>query len=468
MLTTTTTYFPITTTTTTFNPVPPTPVEPTNECDVITIFPMGVECVSIDPSFSDTFDGSASLYITGGTPPYEILWENGSVGTTINNLGVGEYKATVTDSYGDFLITSTCILSAETPSPVTTTTSTTILPQFDDLCVIYTTPIGNTFQSEFSDFIYNGIFNDKPSWLSSDSEFFMYWNTGTTEEWLISGNTSFVVYNPNPDTPPLNGWQILGAGKTIITVVEGSCDNLPPLSMQLAINNPSCGSNGSIIVSASGGIPPYQYSKNGGTTFQSNPIFNNLGSGNYSIVTKDSTGSLQTQIVTITSSSSPTTYNIALIRSGNNLSISITPALPNGVDVVFDLITNSQFSVAPLPTSATNNSGANILVNGSPVIPNSPIINNITTTNLCNGTTYITTTSSTWPNVTLNNTSTFSGVIFNTVSPVLPSPACYDAASNTNAYINNAKIQGCECCNILIIQEAQSRGNSTQILVPFI
>jgi hypothetical protein len=31
---------------------------------------MGVECVSIDPSFSDTFDGSASLYITGGTPPY--------------------------------------------------------------------------------------------------------------------------------------------------------------------------------------------------------------------------------------------------------------------------------------------------------------------------------------------------------------------------------------------------------------
>jgi hypothetical protein len=458
LTTTTTTFFPITTTTTTFFPSPNTPLEPTNECDVITIFPMGVECVSIDPSFSDTFDGSASLYITGGTPPYEILWENGSVGTTINNLGVGEYKATVTDSYGDFLITSTCILSAETPSPVTTTTSTTILPQFDDLCVIYTTPIGNIFQSEFSDFIYNGIFNDKPSWLSSDSEFFMYWNTGTTEEWLISGNTSFVVYNPNPDTPPLNGWQILGAGKTIITVVEGSCDNLPPLSMQLTSNNPSCGSNGSIIVSASGGVPPYQYSKNGGTTFQTNPIFNNLGGGNYSIVTKDSTGSLQTQIVTITSSSSPTTYNIALIRSGNNLSISITPALPNGVDVVFDLITNSQFSVAPLPTSATNNSGANILVNGSPVIPNSPIINNITTTNLCNGTTYITTTLSTWSNVTLNNTSTFSGVIFNTVSPVLPSPACYDAASNTNAYINNAKIQGCECCNILIIQEAQSGG----------
>jgi len=463
-VTTTTTTFPVTTTTTTFFPVPNTPLEPTNECDVITIFPMGVECISIDPSFTDTFDGSASLYITGGTPPYEILWENGSVGTTINNLGVGEYKATVTDSYGDFLITSTCILSAETPSPTTTTTSTTPPIQFDDLCVIYTTPIGKMFKSEFFDFIYDGIFNNKPSWLSSGGDLFMYWNTGTTEEWLISGNTSFVVYNPNPDTPPLNGWQILGAGKTTITVVEGSCDNLPPLSMQLTSNNPSCGNNGSIIVSASGGIPPYVYSKDGGSSFQYNPIFNNLGVGNYSIVTKDSTGTLQTQIVTLTSSSSPTTYNITLNRTGNNLSVNITPSLPNGVNLVFDLITNTQFNVAPLPTSAINNVGANILVNGSPITPNSPVINNTTTTNLCNGTTYITTTSSTWVNITLNNTSTFLGTLFNTISPVLPLPSCYLATSNTNAYLNNARIQGCECCNVVIVQPAISR----EITGPFI
>jgi hypothetical protein len=467
-VTTTTTFFPITTTTTTFFPSPNTPLEPTNECDVITIFPMGVECVSINPSFSDTFDGSASLYITGGTPPYEILWENGSVGTTINNLGVGEYKATVTDSYGDFLITSTCVLSAETPSPTTTTTSTTPPIVFDDLCMIISNNSSKVGSIQFYDFIYDGIFNDKPSWLSNDGELFMYWNTGTTEEWLVSGNTGFVIYNPNPDIPPLIGWDSLGGGKTTVTVVEGSCDNLPPLSTQLSFNNPSCGSNGSIIVSASGGIPPYQYSKNGGTTFQFNPIFNNLGGGNYSIVTKDSTGSLQTQIVTLTSSSTPITYNIALSRSGNNLSISITPALPNGVDVVFDLITNSQFNVAPLPTSAVNNVGANILVNGSPITPNAPVINNTTTTNLCNGTTYITTTSSTWSNIILNNTSTFSGTLFNTVSPVLPSPTCYAATSNTNAFLNNAKIQGCECCNVLITQEAQSRGNVGQITVPII
>ena len=91
---------------------------------------------------------------------------------------------------------------------------------------------------------------------------------------------------------------------------------------------------------------------------------------------------------------------------------------------------------------------------------------NTTTTNLCNGTTYITTTSSTWSNITLNNTSTFSGTLFNTVSPVLPSPTCYAATSYTNVYINNAKIQGCECCNVLITQEAQSRGNLGQVTAP--
>ena len=150
------------------------------------------------------------------------------------------------------------------------------------------------------------------------------------------------------------------------------------------------------------------------------------------------------------------------------MSVNINPTLPNGVNVIFDLITNSQFNVAPLPTSAVNSVGANILVNGSPITPNSPVINNTTTTNLCNGTTYITTTSSTWSNITLNNTSTFSGTLFNTVSPVLPLPTCYAATSNTNAIINNARIQGCECCNVVIIQEAQSRGNVGQITVPII
>jgi len=86
----------------------------TNECNVITIFPMEVECVVIHPSNLTASDGAASLSITGGTPPYKIVWENGNIGPAINNLSVGEYDAIVTDYYGDFTVETTCVLTGDT------------------------------------------------------------------------------------------------------------------------------------------------------------------------------------------------------------------------------------------------------------------------------------------------------------------------------------------------------------------
>lgn len=152
-ITTTTTTIPVTTTTTTYVPVPNIPLEPTNECDVITIFPMGVECFTINPTNTETFDGAASLVITGGTPPYEIFWETGSIGTTITNLGVGDYSATITDSYGDFIINTTCELTAPPAPTTTTTTSTTTLPSFGDLCMKVIISIEDVLRTEFIDFL---------------------------------------------------------------------------------------------------------------------------------------------------------------------------------------------------------------------------------------------------------------------------------------------------------------------------
>ncbi len=59
---------------------------------------------------------------------------------------------------------------------------------------------------------------------------------------------------------------------------------------------------GSITVSASGGTLPYQYSKDGGITFQSSNVFNGLSGGTYQIKVKDAnncncTPSVQTCIV---------------------------------------------------------------------------------------------------------------------------------------------------------------------------
>jgi hypothetical protein len=85
-----------------------------NECNVITIFPMEVECVVVNPSTPTSEDGQLSVSITGGTPPYTIIWSNGNISPAIENLGIGEYSATVIDYYNDFSSVTTCTLTAFT------------------------------------------------------------------------------------------------------------------------------------------------------------------------------------------------------------------------------------------------------------------------------------------------------------------------------------------------------------------
>lgn len=109
-----------------------------NNCGNITIFPMYVACNTTKPSSPTASDGVASLYITGGTPPYSIQWNsNYGVSQSIYNLSVGTYTATVTDSNGDFTITTNCVLSATTTTTSSTTSSTT-LPPCADFCLRFT------------------------------------------------------------------------------------------------------------------------------------------------------------------------------------------------------------------------------------------------------------------------------------------------------------------------------------------
>jgi len=45
--------------------------------------------------------------------------------------------------------------------------------------------------------------------------------------------------------------------------------------------------SGSVTVAGSGGTPSYQYSINGGASYQGSGTFNNLSSGNYTIIVRD-------------------------------------------------------------------------------------------------------------------------------------------------------------------------------------
>jgi hypothetical protein len=98
---------------------PPTPTPPPiitgykNECGIITILPMVVDCAISNPSVWGFEDGEASVRITGGTPPYTTTWTNGPISPAFGGLGSGTYTATTVDYWGDYTATTVCTLSVE-------------------------------------------------------------------------------------------------------------------------------------------------------------------------------------------------------------------------------------------------------------------------------------------------------------------------------------------------------------------
>jgi hypothetical protein len=102
-----------------------------SDCRIVTIMPMYVECVGVNPNLGGVFDGSVSLFVTGGTPPYTFYsaettnalgnnTSNNSVFPIFQNLGEGTYNITTVDSNGDFSITVSCVLRAAPPELIIT------------------------------------------------------------------------------------------------------------------------------------------------------------------------------------------------------------------------------------------------------------------------------------------------------------------------------------------------------------
>jgi hypothetical protein len=77
---------------------------PETQCStIVSITEPGALNIVVDGSSVGCFgstNGRATVDISGGLPPYTILWSNGGNTTSINNLGPGNYSVTVTDIAG--------------------------------------------------------------------------------------------------------------------------------------------------------------------------------------------------------------------------------------------------------------------------------------------------------------------------------------------------------------------------------
>lgn len=413
--------------------------------------------------------------------PYTIYWNTVSSGSiaTIFSTGLPATGLTLTQLTG---ITGVNVIVPDSTTQIIIS-NPKCPPQYIqaqptetlyDFCMNVLIPDVSTNDIHFNP---NGFdSNGKHKWISDDEVYQIVWSGNPLNQWILQTwpcyyETCPIITQSSPATyPPLTNWNIYGLQGTI-TVTSGDCATYlyeKKSNVQYSVNQPNCGCDGNIIINTQNlnGTPPYTYSINNGSTYSNTPFFNNLCTGIYNIVVSDSNSFVYGNTVTLNAPTPPTTYNISLSTTVNTTTnttyiltkeytttINVTPSLPNGVSLTFDLIHNNNFKSSPNENTST-------LVTNTTITKNSTTIN-YSSTNTTTGTTvnftpscqnltvYQTGLTENWMSLTMTNTDS---IVVNTTTSVTKSEynLCTVGESTDTYSLLNAIINGCDCCNIII------------------
>lgn len=290
--------------------------------------PLSVTVSTIDVVCNGFCDASAEAIITGGTAPYETLWNNGSTSTVNFPLPVGEYCVTVTDGNGcvqeacgtigepDELI-ATITLSGDCDNNSDISADVSIEGGVGGYEILWNTgatgttitdlEAGETYRVTVTDA--NGC-NDTESvtvgditqlaiTVSGDNEtcagdndgsatvtpgggeapYTIVWSTGDSEatiEDLEPGDYGVTVTDSNGCT-----------GEQTITVDPGTT-----IAVSTETTASACGTTGtgSLTITPSGGIPPYFFLYENGIGNPASGVVENLQAGAYQVTVGDAMG----------------------------------------------------------------------------------------------------------------------------------------------------------------------------------
>ena len=311
--------------------------------------------------------------------------------------------------------------------------------------------------------------NGYNTWVSDDELYSVVWNT-SINKWTVSGGTlDYSMFSPTLPLP-INSWYILGKNG-FVYVNEGICNTINTTSLKYSINHPNCSCDGSITLQITNGLPPFQYSINQGVTYQNSPIFTNLCSGTYGVKVIDSMNNIYTESIILNKTTSPTIYSLKLnttestsVNNSTTLSknyvsnLIVTPELPNGVSLTFDLTHINNFYSSPL--SGTSSQITNTLVTINDVVTGITF-STVTTNSLNFNTTpgcqlnqvFYTGLTEVWSGLTITNLDVIKFLTTSIINKTLPITICSIGKSNELYYISNVSISGCGCCNIRILNE---------------
>ena len=522
-----------------------------NQCTIITIIPMEVECNVTNASSPTASDGSVTVQVFGGTAPYLITWTNGITsqqGDTLTNLLPGTYSATVVDYFGDYSTTTECVVGSSsqivyqfdscpgfaaqtiyvsgstyappfpnnkpiivfneivgcwefigpissvglTYSALTVSNShgncsncnppTPTPPTQDTLCLTglhATLPVQYEFTPDGVDS--NGNFK----WINTANGLTMSYNVSNGRwevlTWTSLGNGqpylgAMTQTQSPPSLQPLGTWQNLGNSggqKWAWNVATGPCVGINNFLLSVIPSPPQCaGQTGNAIMTASNGVPPYQYSIQGIQGPQSNGQFTGVVSGPYVGQVIDSVGNVATTNFTIGNGQTSTAYTLLMTKSNEvitnppgfqqtltyDYSIVVNPSLPSGVSLTFDI----DFSHTEIRENASNsgqiqftNSITGIL-DGSPMTftsSNPLTLNGSPSPNCQDNTVLITTyTTTNQTSITFDNSTTIAGTVSVTsdlnFSPVGSCGCPIEGTNKISVQATNVRVVGNSCDSV--------------------
>ena len=244
----------------------------------LTIYPaLQVSNDIVQPDCSNNGIGTISLTISGGEAPYNVVWQDGSTGTSIQG-GPGSYSAVVTDNAGNS-VTLPAVLNAYTPLVVESTST-------DVSCF--------------------GLCDGSISlnFISGTPPYQILWSDGSVGSNNLS-NICAGVYTTEINDG--NGCTVL----VIDTIFEpATISNSPD------IQNASCAGNldGWIFNNPQGGTPPYSYAWSHDVFLtESSAIY--LYAGDYTTTITDANGCEYSETVNVTEPDS-IDYTVELFIEG--------------------------------------------------------------------------------------------------------------------------------------------------------